>query len=177
MKRHPGFVLLALLSLIAWKPGDHWYAYTAADNAYSVNFPGKPDEKSQSSSTKAGQIKYVLVSYSTNAGKRAYLSSSTMYAVSPRNFNVQKGLDGARDGAAKSTNATVTSETKIDYKGAPGREFYMTMPNGTKAKERIFIVNKGKGPVLYQVLVVDTEGKIAVPETDQFLKSLVIKKT
>lgn len=176
MKRSLGLVLLGLLALIAWKPGDHWYAYKASDNSYTVNFPGKPDEKSNSSPSAAGPIKYVLVSYSTNAGKRAYLSSSTMYNVSPSKFNVQKGLDGARNGAASSTKATVSRETKISFKGAPGREFYMTMPNGTKAKERIFIVNKGKGPVLYQVLVVDTEGKIEDPDTDTFLKSLQIKK-
>lgn len=175
MRRYIGLIMLVMLPLIAWQSG-HWVTYNSSDGAYSVSFPGKPNEKSQSSNTAAGKITYVLVSYEANAGKRAYLSSSTMYNVSPKNFNVQKGLDGARNGAASSTKATVSRETKISFKGAPGREFYMSMPNGTKAKERIFIVNKGKGPVLYQVLVVDTEGKIDVPETDQFLKSLQIKK-
>lgn len=156
-------------------PTKDWYSYSSTDNTYTVKFPGKPDEKPQSSQAATGPINYVLVSYSTHGGNRAFLSSSTMYTVDPSNFNVEKGLDGARDGAAKSTNATVTSENKIDYKGASGREFYMSMQNGTKAKERIYIVNKGKGPILYQALVVDTDGKIDDTDIDLFLKSLEIK--
>lgn len=147
------------------------YKYAPSDGSYSIKFPGKPTESTQNVQTPIGPIKVLLASYSANQGKRAYFSSSTRYKINPKQYNVEKGLDGARDGIVKSANATISNETKIKYKGASGRQFFLTMQQG-KAKVRIYVVNAGKGPTIYQSFVMDTTGKIEDGEVNSFLDSL-----
>lgn len=148
--------------------------YSAPDGTYTVIFPGKPTESTQTVQTQLGPIKAVMVIYEAAGGKRAYAVSSTQYKVDPRNYNVEKGLNGARDGMAKNMHATVTKETKINYKGAPGREFYLTMKQG-KTKVHVFIINGGKGPTIYQAFVMDTGGNVDDAEIKTFLDSLTPK--
>jgi hypothetical protein len=150
------------------------YKYSAPDGSYTVQFPGKPTETSQTVQTNLGPIKVLLVSCETDHGKRAYFASSTQYHVDPHRYNVEKGLDGARDGIAKKTNGTISNETKINYKGASGRQMYLTVKQG-KAKVRIYVVNAGKGPTLYQTFVMDTNGKPDNAEANAFLDSLTFK--
>jgi len=150
------------------------YKYSATDGTYTVKFPGKPTENTQTVQTQLGPIKAVMAIYQAAGGKRGYAVSSTQYKVDPRNYNVEKGLNGARDGIAKNMNATVTKETKINYKGAPGREIYLTMKQG-KTKVHLFIVNGGKGPTIYQAFVMDTGGNVDDAEVKAFLDSLTFK--
>ena len=150
------------------------YKYSATDGSYTIKFPGKPTESTQTVQTKVGPIKAVIVGYEANQGKRGYAVSSTQYKVDPRQYNVQKGLDGARDGMAKNLNATVSNETKINYKGAAGKQFYLTLKQG-KGKVRVYIVNGAKGPTIYQAFVMDTTGKVDDAEVNSFLDSLTFK--
>ena len=150
------------------------YPYTASDGSYTVKFPGKPTESAQTVQTQVGPIKVQMVIYEGDQGKRAYATSSTQYKIDPRNYSVEKGLNGARDGIAKNMNATISKETKINYKGAPGRQLFLTLKQGT-GKVRIFIVNAGKGPIIYQAFVVNTTGKVDNAETNAFLDSLTFK--
>ena len=150
------------------------YKYSAADGSYTITFPGKPTEKSQTVDTKVGPIKVVIETYEADKGRRAYFASSTQYKIDPRRYDVEKGLDGARDGMARSSNATVSNETKLNYKGARGRQLYLTMKQG-KAKARIYVVNAGKGPTIYQTFVIDTTGKVDDAEVNSFLDSLSFK--
>jgi hypothetical protein len=153
----------------------HGYKYSAPDGSYSIEFPGKPSEKSQTVQTKLGQMTVVIETYEANAGKRAFFSSSSQYKLDPRRYNVEKGLDGARDGVAKSTHATVSKETKISKGGASGRQFYLTMPQG-KAKVRLYVLNAGKGPTIYQTFVIDTTGNVDDAAVNSFLDSLALKR-
>jgi hypothetical protein len=152
------------------------YKYAAADGSYTVKFPGKPKEQTQTVATAVGPIKAVFVIYEVNKGQRAYMSSSTQYKIDPRQYNVEKGLDGARDGMVKSTNATISKENRINYKGAPGREVYFTLKQGKgKGKVHLFVVNTGKGPIIYQVVVLDSSGKVDDADTNAFLSSMAFK--
>ena len=164
---------ICTMLLLAGQP-NNGYKYSASDGSYSVKFPGKPSENSQIVQTKLGPIKALTVTYQTDRGRRAYIASSTQYKIDPRRYNVEKGLDGARDGMAKSTNATLTNETKINYKGVSGRQLYLTMKQG-KSKVRLFIVNAGKGPTIYQTFVIDTTGKVDDAEVNSFLDSFTFK--
>jgi len=150
------------------------YTYSAPDGTYTVKFPGKPRESSQTVQTQVGPINVVMVLYEAVGGKRGYAVSSTQYKIDPRKYNVEKGLNGARDGIAKNLNATVTKETKINYKGTPGREIYLTMKQG-KTKVHLYIVNGGKGPTVYQAFVMDTAGNVDDTEIKAFLDSLTLK--
>jgi hypothetical protein len=150
------------------------YKFTAPDGSYTIKFPGKPSGKSQTVQTKLGPMNVLIETCETNGGKRAYFASSSQYKIDPRRYNVEKGLNGARDGIVKSTNATVTNETKINYKGASGRQMYLTMKQG-KAKVRLYVVNVGKGPTIYQTYVIDTTGNVDDAEVNSFLDSLAFK--
>ncbi len=149
--------------------------YTPTDGSYSISFPGKPVEKTITAQTAIGPITAVMATYSPVLSKRQFLSSSTKYPVASNQYDVQKGLDGARDGAAKNTNGTVTSETKIDHNGVAGREFETTVPGGGKTKSRLFIDNAGPNPILYQAVVTDAGGDISGSEIESFLTSLQFK--
>lgn len=115
------------------------------------------------------------MAYNTASGRRGFISTSILFITNPNNYNVEDGLRKQQESAINAVNGALISEKKIDYKGAPGREYLYSMPNGTKVKERIYIVNKGKGPVLYQATVLDADGNLDTPETDLFLNSLEIK--
>jgi hypothetical protein len=153
---------------------NNWYKYTAKDGSYSASFPGQPQEKDQSVKTQVGELKFSLTSYGDNASKRAYATTSAKYPVKPSEYDVEKGLDGARDGQAKNTNATITNEKKISLNGFSGREITLKGANGGAMKTRLFI--DPKGPTLYQALVVAEDGNLNFPEADTFLNSLALPK-
>ncbi|MGK7878044.1 MAG: PsbP-related protein [Xenococcaceae cyanobacterium] len=153
---------------------DNWKTYTARDNSYTVKFPGQPQEQNQSTNTPLGSLNFLIVSYGDNAKGRAYMTTHVTYPVNPSNYNVEKGLDGARDGAARNTNSTILSEKKISYDGHPGREITMRNETGITQRAKIFI--DPQGPTLYQILVVAEDGNVDFPEADAFLNSLVISK-
>ncbi len=101
----------------------------------------------ESINSQVGEIKYLLVSYTDDTHNRFYFTLSTKYPVNPSEYNVEKGLDGARDGQAKSANMTVTSEKKISFNGIPGREITLQGSKGEAVLSRIFI--DPEGPTLY----------------------------
>jgi hypothetical protein len=152
----------------------NWYKYTAKDGSYTALFPSQPQEKNQSVKTQAGELKFLLVSYGDNTNKRAYALTSAKYPGKRSQYDVEKGLDGARDGQAKNTNSTVAEEKKISLNGFSGREVTLKGTTGGAMKSRIFI--DPKGPTLYQALVVAEDGNLAFPEADTFLGSLNIPK-
>jgi hypothetical protein len=151
-----------------------WYNYTAKDGSYTAIFPSQPQEENQSINSQVGEIKYLLVSYTDDTNNRFYFTLSTKYPVNPSEYNVEKGLDGARDGQAKSANMTVTSEKKISFNGIPVREITLQGSKGEAVLSRIFI--DPEGPTLYQAAVVAGDGNLVFPEAEAFLYSLAIPK-
>ena len=153
----------------------NWTPYTSKDGSYTVKFPGKPQEQNQSADTPIGKLEFLIVGYSDNKNSRAYMTTVVDYPVNPSDYDVEKGLDGARDGAANNTNSQIVREDKITYNDDyPGREIVLQNPEGMKTKARIFI--DPKGPTLYQSLIVAEDGNVTFPEADAFFKSLVISK-
>lgn len=161
----------AALTLLAVAGQAGGYKYSPSDSSYTIKFPGKPQENTQTVETALGPIKVLYASFEANQGKRAYIASSTRYKIDPRRYNVQKGLDGARDGMVQQTHGKVVKETRITYKGAPGREIYLTVAQG-KAKVRIYVVNGAKGPTVYQAVIIDAGGKVDDAAATAFLGSL-----
>ena len=151
-----------------------WYNYTAKDSSYSAKFPGQPEEENQSTNSPLGELKYIQASYLDNANSRIYLMMSIKYPVSPSQYDVEKGLDGVRDGQARGSKYTVTSEKKISFNGFPGREIILQGKQGELIKSHIFI--DPQGPTLYQMMVGADDGNLAFPEAQAFLNSLAIPK-
>jgi hypothetical protein len=112
----------------------------------------------------------LLVFYNDTPNRRVYLTGNVKYPVDPSQYNVEKGLDGARDGAAQNTSSTILDEKKISLNGYPGREIIMKNPQGIVQRIRFYI--DPKGPTLYQAIVGSEDGNIDFPEADAFLNSL-----
>jgi hypothetical protein len=154
-----------------------WSDYSAQSGNYTARFPGKPTEQKQSAQSASGPIEFVLVGYSDNANKRFFgTAESSIPLPAGSSFDVKKGLDGARDNAAKSTNATVTDEKEITQNGYPGREVTMKGQNNLAIIQRMIVNPEGTNPTLYQAIVVAEDGNLTFPEARTFLDSLDIKK-
>ena len=176
MKSARPFGIVLVLALAAGCSAGPSTTYTSADGSYSVVFPGKPTEKSVTTPTPIGPITTVFARYSTAWGRREYATTSARYPIDSSRYNVEKGLDGARDGGARNINATVTHETKIDYKGIPRRECEMTVPSGVKVRARMYIDNSGAQPILYEATVADAGGNASAPDVISFLDSMKLKR-
>lgn len=92
----------------------------------------------------------------------------------PNQYNVERGLDKARDSFPKGSKSTVSSEKKITFNGLPGREITFQRKQGGTLVSRMIL--DLKGAALYQMVVGAGDGNVAFPEAQAFLDSLAIVK-
>lgn len=158
---------------------DDWQAYTEKNGRYKIKFPGKPIENNQQQQTAQGQtVEITTAIYEDEPNKRVYVSSvNEMPLPEGTSFDVEKGLDGGRDGATRSTNSTVVSEEQITYDGLPGRSIVMSTPDGAKIKMNMLINAQEDKAMFYQVWVAAQDGNMDFPEADAFLDSLEIARS
>jgi hypothetical protein len=147
--------------------------YSAPDGSFTVKFPGKPSEQNQTVQTEIGPIKVLSVYCHAHRGRRTFAVSRSQSKGDPGD-NVEDGIAGTINGMVKSQNATVSHEIKINYKGVPGRQLYLTTKQG-KEKSRIFAVKAGNDLTIYMTTVLDTSGKVDDAEVNSFLDSLTFK--
>jgi hypothetical protein len=84
---------------------------------------------------------------------------------------IQDRLDGARDGAVRNINGTLTSSSSITLgkQKYPGREFHATItkPKVGQVRARVYLVGKR----VYQVIVMGTNEYATSKEATAFLDS------
>jgi hypothetical protein len=152
----------------------NWYSYKSTDGSYSVDFPAQPQEQKRSVDSAGKKIDFTLVNYPDQANKRFYAAAVSNVPLPPgAKFDVEKGLDGARDNAVKSANAKLIKEEKITLNGYEGRELTMQGQGTLVAKQRMFA--DPKNFKLYQAILVAEDGKVDFPEAKQFFDSFQIK--
>lgn len=105
-----------------------------------------------------------------------YVQQDTVYAVSyvdyPATLDVDKALDGARDGMLSNTKGKLINERTISLDKYSGRELLVDSPNGMSTLlGRTFIANNR----VYQVHVVKSKGENVANEY-QFLDSFRISE-
>ncbi|NEQ36933.1 MAG: hypothetical protein F6K40_11850 [Okeania sp. SIO3I5] len=153
---------------------DNWYNYKAKDGSYTIYFPQKPQEENLSLNTPLGKLNALFVFYQYPEEKRIFYVSHVKYPVEPSQYNVEKGLDGARDGAAQNTNSIIVSEKRISYKGFPGREIIFQSRERPDLKTLARIYIDPNGPILYTLQVIAEDGNLDFPEAKAFLDSFVV---
>jgi hypothetical protein len=170
-------VVLGLLSLTACNPSSNtgnWYSYKSADSSYSIDFPVKPEEQKRSVDAAGQKIEFTFVNYSDATNKRFYATAVSNIPLPPgTKFDVDRGLDGARDNAAKTPKATISKETKINLNGYQGREITLKGQNTLVARQRMFADPKNLR--LYQAILVAEDGNVDFPEGQKFFDSFEIK--
>jgi serine/threonine-protein kinase len=148
-----------------------WAKYKAYDDSYTAAFPQTPYEKKDYFDTAIGKIYFVEASYSDN--NNYYSTSHTTYPVDPKDYNPEIGLNGSRDGIAKSINMPIVREEKITINGFPAREVEMKGSNGALLGHLIIDPN---GPTLYQVFVVSNDGNVNTSKNKAFINSFTIQR-
>lgn len=152
-----------------------WFNYIARDQSYSVKFPGQPTEENQSTDSALGILDYTIVIYQDDVNRRAYLTSNIVYSLEPdQSYDVDRGLEGAKNGALNNTNSVLLSERNITKQGVRGKEIVFRNPQNLLGKAHIYIdVKNSRRPTLYQALVI-SDRNINAPEINAFLHSLII---
>ncbi len=158
----------------SYQLANNWYKYTAKDSSYTVYFPGQPKEENLSVNTSLGILNALFVFYRYPEKQRFFSVSSMKYPVDPSQYNVEKGLDGARDGAAINSNSNIINEKKISYKGFPGREIILQSKDQPDFKLLLRIYIDPSGPKLYSLQVIAEDGNLDFPEAKAFLDSFSI---
>ncbi len=147
-----------LLSLLLLGCAQNPAAFSPANSGFTVAMPGTAKEQTTES---GGHI------YASEDDQNAYIVSYTDFSDAKQTpANVQRMLDGARNGAT-SNGGKLLSEKKITYEGYPGRDLRLKTKGGNFMRLRIFMAN-GK---LYQVGVVTDPDKSEAPIVDQFINS------
>jgi hypothetical protein len=148
---------------------DTWMSFSAEEHKFEARFPVAPKKQELSLPTPAGEIPAAM--YMAEQGNDAV--AVTVLAVPESllgQFNVDGGLDGARDGMINNVGGTIVSEKQLQFLGHDARAIVgraTTEQNVTmKLEARLFWVS----PRMYQLLAVSVEGAASNP-ADKFFDS------
>lgn len=165
-------LLLILLLLAAWLPGcaPKPQEFKSEAGSFAVTAPKTLQESTHDLELQSG--KTTLYLFSTQEDNIGYFVSYCDYPPETmQHGDLEKMLDGSRDGALSNAKGTLLSETRITLEGNPGRELLMETvdESGRPAaiKGRLFMVKNR----LYQVMVVAPRSQTGDKEVDQFLQS------
>ncbi len=147
-------------------------SYHSDEGRFSALFPGKPTKIMQSMDTPAGKVE--LVMYQGGAEETGFIVG---YCDYPQEVidkpNLQKILDGARDGAIRNIQGELIEETKLEFHGYIGREIKIKAPQDLIIKARMILIDNR----LYQVMVVSPSADIIEEKGAEFLESFSVDGT
>lgn len=170
MKVRPVVVALALALLLFGCGGPPAPAeFSSAEGGFSIMMPGDPKNQTQEVPTAAGNVTTSM--FVSEFADQAYFVA---YADFPEALvgmaDPQTLLQGGRDSAMQSMDATIVSEQAITIDGHPGREVLATASIGgvdATVKARFYLVKNR----LYQLWVAGAKDKLAEVDMDAFLQS------
>jgi hypothetical protein len=148
--------------------------YAPTDGRFSVRFPGKPKEKTDTAKSAIGDLKVFTATYALSDGS-AYMASYTDFpeaAAKPENRNTM--YDGVREGLkGKDGKVLAESAVEIGPDKLPGRDIEIENKKEKKRlKFRIVLVDNR----LYQVAAIGSTNFATGKDADAFLKSFTITK-
>ncbi len=146
-----------------------WKEFSSKVGKFSVTIPGTPTEATQVYQSPIGPITVHMftVPAANNAG--AFVTAFADYPVhADQKIDVEKGLDGARDGLLKNIpGSKLVSEKKISLEGHPGRELKVDLSGKGAARWRIIFVKHRQ----YQAAVLGPDEMTTSKEADLFFDS------
>ena len=169
--RSGAIILVLILTLLLSSCGLFvWQEYSSAGGSFAVQFPGKPEQQTDTIATAVGEIE--LITVVAEGGKStAYFAAYSDYPPEIIELSgARRMLENSREIAIKSQGATLLREHKIALGGNPGLEFVAEFEiEGTAAllKARSYLVRNR----LFQTSVLALEGAESLADIDRFLKS------
>lgn len=145
-----------------------WADWKTAEGGYSLAFPGEPRLLADTNpGGSAGSRSWVYEQ--GESGEVAFMTAWTRYPPGALGtLGPAEILDMARDGALKSVNGTLVSETTVDAGGNPGRELVIAAAPARRVYARLYFVG---GDRMIQALVVCPEAKLEPKDIRTFLES------
>ena len=146
LKSFTAFVFILVITL-GFTVHSDWYLFET--DSFSIEFPQKPAENTQSIATAIGDLKIVMWSSETKKTEDDNLVYSLMlsdYPDSLINSDKVELLDrffrGSVDGAVNNITGKLLSEKKIELCGFPGREAWIEYANGKAViKMKFYLVH------------------------------------
>lgn len=169
----PAQTLLVLFLVIFATGCSQPQAYDSSSGRFTIDFPGKPKEQSQTVQTPVGSIAVHIIMYESRSA--AYgVTYSDFPASHIESSSVDEILDGACQGAARNIGGTIISQKPISIGNHPGQEVKVAASTSGKKVEvrnRIYLV----GNRLYQVVVTSTPGDTEDSTANKFVNSFKLK--
>jgi hypothetical protein len=161
---------VVVLVAISTGAGDETFA--PKGGGYTICYPGKPRESTQTAKTMIGDVKITTATYATSDGN-VYMVSYNDFpegATKPENRNslydgVREGIKG-RDGKLIGEEVLAFGADKL-----PGREYVID-----KGKQRMKFRVVLRDNRMYQVAVIGTNNFVAGKEAKSFLDSFALTK-
>jgi hypothetical protein len=145
--------------------------FKSKDGHFSVRFPGKPKEATQTVKTEAGDLKVHTFTYATPDGS-VFLVSYVDYPEAVVKAGTETLLDGARDGlVGKDGKLLPEKKVEVGREKLPGREFVI---DRGKVQTRARVVVKDRR--LFQLMAVGTGGFVTGSDATDFFKSFQFAK-
>ncbi len=145
--------------------------YTSTDGRFTVQFPaGQVGEKTAVNPLQGNDkvtVHGIYVSVDIGADSDIYMVEYADYPSKYTKGDAQRALESSRD--SFTSGKTLGTDTGIDLKGVPGREFTASDDQSNWDMQEFL-----KGHRLYSVLIITTKGRTA-PLTSQFQNSFMIQ--
>ncbi|MBX9669248.1 MAG: hypothetical protein K2X93_16605 [Candidatus Obscuribacterales bacterium] len=152
---------------VAQTPGSGATWYNNPKHKFKVLFKGNPKVSSQ-----AGPQGTVTDTFTYSDKNGATMVGITVLPAVPQGDSmINRSLEGACDGAIKTSNCVETGRKACVLQGYPGRELTATVPGRGLMKARIYLIKKK----LYQQIVAGVPTFVDSPYAKDFLKSFSVQ--
>jgi len=160
-------VLFAVLGAMAVANYDkllprHWTTYTAPDNTFSIELPGKPAAETTQAPGKDGRSKTIHM-VTANPTDATFYSCACVDQDTTDQRPSDQILASARDGSLANIQGTLKDETKIQVDGHPGLEIQANARGNSLFDSRLILAGKR----LYMISAVATAPQERDPKTAQ----------
>ena len=153
-------------------PEDKWIEFSSQEGKFTAQFPSAPNKEVTQAPSPIGPIDSVII-----AAQLGEAMFGVSYADYPdkilKDFKLDAGLDGARNGAINNIGGKLVKEEQITFAGQKARAFEATATAegmNLRYESRLFFVS----PRLYQLIVV-SKAEDKVP-SQKFFDSFELKK-
>jgi hypothetical protein len=150
-------------------------AYAPEAGKFSVRFPGKPKETTQTTKSAIGEVKVFTATYSTSDGNVYMVSYSDLPGEATKKENLSTLFEGIREGA-KGKDGAVLDDKEIEFgpNKLPGHDLELKKEKDNQRVKLRVVVRDNR---LYQVAVVGSVEFInRSKDAAAFLKSFELTK-
>lgn len=146
---------------------DEFKEFVSEPGKFKVLMPGTPKEQMQN----AAGVAFKMYTAEVRDGGVIVGFGDMPIPKGESATDLQKRLDGARDGMVANTKSTLTGSSNIMLGNYPGREVLADLPNNQgKLRARVYIVD-GR---MYQVMMIGKANWSGWSKQDQFFNSFAL---